>query len=399
MYFETNEEIVKSLLDANLSKLKDPLEMDDKRKIYSEVLTTTENILIHIYRQPQIWDKYTPKNIKAHGEAFLQNIKDLTKFIIKLDEFDPLNTNTNNLSFDDSTLGLIRDTYLNSLRFLYEMDFRYKEGIDDDLNSEVKKSTINHMISDNFNEEFRSEILYIVHFTPLLITKDLFHSDEIKLFSDFEESKLSAENTLDNTETLNAATEKRLSDFKNELDEKEKVVHRLKETLDKQETAFNFVGLYDGFKQLLRIKIKESRVLLGLLVAMGCMMIIPLLCTIFDWLPESTLKAEEPVSHLFKLIPFISLEVLLIYFFRVILQNYKSVKGQILQIELRQTLCQFIQSYADYSKKIRTNDSHPLEKFENLIFSGIISDAENLPSTFDGMDQIGKLFSTLKAKG
>ena len=38
-------------------------------------------------------------------------------------------------------------------------------------------------------------------------------------------------------------------------------------------------------------------------------------------------------------------------------------------------------------------------KFENLIFSGIISDAENLPSTFDGMDQIGKLLSTLKGKG
>lgn len=104
-------------------------------------------------------------------------------------------------------------------------------------------------------------------------------------------------------------------------------------------------------------------------------------------------------THLLNLLPLISLEIILLYFFRVVLHNYKSIKAQVLQIELRQTLCQFIQNYADYSKEIKKGDPTALEKFESLIFSGIISDAENLPSTFDGMDQIGKLLSSLKGKG
>ncbi|HGE6119725.1 hypothetical protein [Vibrio cholerae] len=76
--------------------------------------------------------------------------------------------------------------------------------------------------------------------------------------------------------------------------------------------------------------------------------------------------------------------------------NYRSTKAQIMQIELRQTLCQFIQSYAEYASEIKSKDTTSLEKFENLIFSGILSDAEKLPSTFDGLEQIGKLLKSVK---
>lgn len=85
-----------------------------------------------------------------------------------------------------------------------------------------------------------------------------------------------------------------------------------------------------------------------------------------------------------------------IYYFRVLLFNYKSVKSQLLQIELRKTLCKFIQSYSSYSKTMKAQDSDSLAKFENIIFSGIISDEEKLPSTYDGMDQIGKLIQSIK---
>jgi hypothetical protein len=103
------------------------------------------------------------------------------------------------------------------------------------------------------------------------------------------------------------------------------------------------------------------------------------------------------IDHLLILLPLFSVEIILIYFFRVILLNHRSVKAQAMQIELRQTLCQFIQSYAEYSAKIKKQDGVALEKFESLIFSGILSDPEKLPSTFDGIEQIGNFIKSVKS--
>ncbi|ULJ61705.1 hypothetical protein [Wielerella bovis] len=94
----------------------------------------------------------------------------------------------------------------------------------------------------------------------------------------------------------------------------------------------------------------------------------------------------------------IGLEFVLIYFFRVILNQYRAVETQIMQLELRLSLCQFIQAYAEYAKEIKKNDKDALEKFENLIFSSILSNDNNIPSTFDGMEQITQLIKELKSK-
>ncbi|HDR1868661.1 TPA: hypothetical protein SIC62_000746 [Pasteurella multocida] len=68
-----------------------------------------------------------------------------------------------------------------------------------------------------------------------------------------------------------------------------------------------------------------------------------------------------------------------------------------MQLELRKTLCQFIQSYADYAKEIKEKDRSSLEKFENLIFSSILSDSEKVPSTFDGLEQLANLIKNIKS--
>jgi hypothetical protein len=59
-------------------------------------------------------------------------------------------------------------------------------------------------------------------------------------------------------------------------------------------------------------------------------------------------------------------------------------------------LCEFIQSYADYSANIKKQDSSALEKFENLIFSGVVSEPEKLPSTYDGLDQLADFIKSIK---
>ena len=75
----------------------------------------------------------------------------------------------------------------------------------------------------------------------------------------------------------------------------------------------------------------------------------------------------------------------------MVLFNYRDVKRQVSQIDLRKALCQFIHNYVDYASTKKNKDNDSLSKFENLIFSEIVSDSGMLPSTFDGLDVIAKL--------
>lgn len=125
--------------------------------------------------------------------------------------------------------------------------------------------------------------------------------------------------------------------------------------------------------------------------------------------PEHTHPAVDPLifrEKLFKqteplltLPTILALEVILIYFFRVVLSQFRSVKAQLLQIDLRVSLCQFIESYADYVGKLRKNDSTALNKFEALIFSGLVTEEAGIPSTFDGAEQIASLIRSVRGGG
>jgi hypothetical protein len=143
-------------------------------------------------------------------------------------------------------------------------------------------------------------------------------------------------------------------------------------------------------------KNKEDDRLFRSLILMGIFILAPLVIELVIASLGLYRGTSLGIDHFIVLLPLISIEVVLVYFFRIILMNYRSVKAQKLQIELRKTLCQFIQSYAEYSAKLKKQDGIALEKFENLIFSGLLSDPEKLPSTFDGLEQLGNLVKSLK---
>jgi hypothetical protein len=46
---------------------------------------------------------------------------------------------------------------------------------------------------------------------------------------------------------------------------------------------------------------------------------------------------------------------------------------------------------------MKKKDAGSLDKFESIVFSGIVTEDGSLPSTFDGMDQIGKLIKAAKS--
>lgn len=95
-------------------------------------------------------------------------------------------------------------------------------------------------------------------------------------------------------------------------------------------------------------------------------------------------------------IPVASIVIILIYYFRISLHDCNSLKSQILQIELRKTLCRFVQSYADSSEEMKKKSSESLAKFENLIFAPIVPSDEKLPSTYDGVEQLAELIKAVK---
>lgn len=68
---------------------------------------------------------------------------------------------------------------------------------------------------------------------------------------------------------------------------------------------------------------------------MGIIVIAPLIFELWYFIQGNDVTWQ-------KMLPVITLELILIYFFRVILNNYQSLQAQIIQIELRQALCQFI---------------------------------------------------------
>jgi len=323
-------------------------------------LLICKEIISYIYKSPEEWDKRCTFNIKHIGDQFIKWLND----------------------FDPAKPVDIDHIYSMSYRFLCEFDFLVGAGKELGIELRSIKNKIQHD-TDEMDDDVRSQIVYASFVMPANIAKEFINDANIGVFRDFESKKTEAE-------TLNEKWNKELEDKKAEVDS-------LKNKLEEYKVGFNFVGLYDGFSELAKEKSNESFWLFLSLVGMGVVIVAPLIIEItlaVLGLIEGNLLGLE---HLIILLPLISIEIILIYFFRVILINHRSVKAQIMQIELRKTLCQFIQSYAEYAGKIKKEDPNALDKFECLIFSGILSDPEKLPSTFDGMDQVGNFIKSMKS--
>ena len=190
------------------------------------------------------------------------------------------------------------------------------------------------------------------------------------------------------------------------VDEKLERVEQLSDTLENIKQGFNFVALSDGFSRMLNEKKASKKWILSLLFLIAVIIsVIPLfkIIPVFKMIPACE---TIPICKIFsdgdtnltwqQIAISAGLELVLIYFFRVVLFHYRTVQTQIMQLDLRLSLCQFIQSYAEYAKEIKTNDKDALDKFENLIFSSILSSDEKIPSTFDGLEQLNSLIKQFK---
>lgn len=328
------------------------------------------------------------KNLKA------KHLKEVIKIIIaNAEQFDKgcqqniawmgASLTSNLLNADDK----ISDQSLNWLvatiyRFVTEFDLSMQSSLSMELTN--FQNYVAEKI-EHFPPEQQAQIRYAQQAMPLRILKEILNHDSIA--------------NIRNVSEYSSTVDKRFSQWDTDFGEKELRVKALQTQLETQETAFNFVGLYAGFDELAKAKSKELWWLRGLMTFFGMLVLLPLITELF-FIHTSQDSIANVAPYLLGVTALISLSLtlMLVYFLRLAVRSTDSCKAQLLQIELRKTLCRFIQNYATYSTEIKKNNPESLSKFENIIFSGIVSSTEKIPSTFDGIEQIASLVKAMKEK-
>ncbi|MEQ9945254.1 hypothetical protein [Pectobacterium aroidearum] len=341
----------------NLRKALDAIkkyEAEIKSELEKEKCRHCISIINEMLKNQKDWDELSPFNIKEMGGELSS----------RLMHFEPGNYDI------DYIFSIL-------FRFLMEVHFNKDNILADDA-IKAKEFVINR--KETFNEVAQRQINYAIHEMPFSIIRHNFQGDDIQLFIKAAKSEKSI------NESMTAREER----IRLQLGR----VEALKATLDEQENAFNFVGLHKGFHNLSRTKRVEAKAALFNTRLFGFLTIIPL---IFEAI-VLTVNSNGTWFDAFRiaLIPAFALTFLLVYYFRISLSNYQSIKSQIVQIELRKALCTFIQKYSEYAREMKDNDSNSLDKFESIIFSNIMPSEDKIPSTFDGIEQIAKLIESIK---
>ncbi|WP_156160170.1 hypothetical protein [Pseudomonas sp. 2(2015)] len=320
---------------------------DEKHKFLLEFIGQT---LFHIQGSPRSFDERCIMNISVLGDRFIEEIEGFS-----------LNK------------GDAEHLFVYCYRFVVEYQLSSPGEISSDL-----LEVLAHVSDFEFEGTIASQIRYAGHQMLINIVQHyLYHPSLIGLKS--------LPDAIERSEKERESIEKT-------LDAREGRVQALAEKLTSYETAFNFVGLYAGFKSMKAAKVSERRWNFFYLLLIGLLLLLPFIAKIVFILKGSPEIKLDYVG----LATLAGLELLLLYFFRVALQNFKSVKAQLLQIDLRMTLCQFVQSYAEYSKEARTGSPGLLERFEQVVFSGIVNDEGAIPSTFDGLDKLAELVGKIR---
>ena len=327
----------------------------------------TISILDLMIDSEDCWFSTCPFNYSHLEEYFVKRLQDL--------QFSP--TNKNPELFD--TIFLI------AIRFLREamlVNYRQlKENTWDNKTYEEIWMWFKSLTNDDIYPTVISQLNHIQSDYSLMLLNDYLGNKSFQAFLNYEENiKKIAQHSIVLKETSD--------NIQKSADEKLEDVKRLDDRLKNLKQGFNFVALSDGFSRMLNEKKSSKKWILRLLF---------LIAVIISAIPAYKFLSDGGANLTWQQIAISAgLELVLIYFFRVVLFHYRTVQTQIMQLDLRLSLCQFIQSYAEYAKEIKTNDKDALDKFENLIFSSILSSDEKIPSTFDGLEQLNSLIKQFK---
>ena len=331
--------------------------ISDSTQIAKSLLQIIELMISNAAR----FDEYCTANIEWIGDHFMREVR----------EFPDLP--------EDKRSVAIASAFTSAFRFLCELEFTQPA----DPSFEVRR--IGTFVDENlelFTGNDRQQITFARYSMPVQVAKKLLNDPAIAEFRKF-------------SQTVEAAA-KLKTDWDAELDQRRVHVESIKEGLKGATSSYNFVGLVDGFRHLAAAKITERRVAFWSLIALALVMVTPPAGQIAYVLAHIDTIESKKGLLLYTLPTILAIEVILIYFFRVVLAQFRSVKAQVLQLDLRIALCQFVQSYAEYSVKVKKDDPNVLAKFEAVVFSSLVPENDRIPSTFDGAEQLTNLIKSIR---
>lgn len=307
------------------------------------------------------FDEYCTANIEWIGDGFMREVRELPELP------------------KSKTSESIATTFTSAFRFLCELEFTQPA----DPSLEVRRIGIfvdEHL--EMFTGTDRQQITFARFSMPVQVARRLLNDPAIADFRKFSQ-------TVETVQKIKA-------DWDTELEERRAHVDAIKDGLKGATSSYNFVGLVDGFRHLAAAKKTERRVAFWSLIALALVMVTPPFFQIFYVLSHiDSIEARKGLL-LYTLPTILAIELILIYFFRVVLGQFRSVKAQVLQLDLRIALCQFVQSYAEYSMKVKKDDPNVLAKFEAVVFSSLVPESEGIPSTFDGAEQLTNLIKSIR---
>ena len=208
-------------------------------------------VAFSMFDEPELWEERCSFNIHEQGDKFKKNIKSFIN------------------NFSDATIEYL---YFSMVRFLVELDLSYGPGginffEPGKLSKEI--TNLKEKVIFNSKEGYSRQFNYIFYQMPIDILCSYMGNKGFKTFLEFDERR--------------NALEESIQQYQNEVNEKvvevqQRIadVDKLKEKLDEYKTAFNFVGLSQGFENLLKQKNQAKWLTFAVLIFLSIITLAPL---------------------------------------------------------------------------------------------------------------------------
>ncbi|HHR1268211.1 TPA: hypothetical protein ACS61N_004678 [Klebsiella oxytoca] len=268
----------------------------------------------------------------------------------------------------------------------------------------VQRGTLERLDQLSPSSDRDAQFLWIERSMPAALTMSIISSEEFvtlrKMANDvcgYEEKfsnqiELGTQKANEKIDTISDSLEVLINRAENSQKDISKYVSKLNE----YKSEYNFVLLSKAFSNLLRTKQDECKKNHHSVVFFSVLLVLIPAGTLLNHILD-LYKVEFNFSALAYYLPILSLEILMFYFMRLYYIEGKAIKAQLLQIEQRLSLCEFIHDYVE-KKNNSGSEKESWSLFEKLIFSPIQVSSENIPSLLDGASSIAELAGKILSK-
>ncbi|EPV8684079.1 hypothetical protein ACWAUL_002204 [Enterobacter hormaechei] len=363
----------------------------------------------------KFFNKLKDMNLDAIGDelyvdAVLIHAWEHFKYLLKFRKSDLIKyTGFNQKHLSSRATPILSELQDNKFRFLSYLlrlihEFYFWEPSREDPPDIIDSSVLPRLASLSKENQSYSQLLWIEHSMATSITRDLINSDEFQSIRKIANEIEVYENNLSTHK--NDVLDEFEHKIKIRITESESLIKKIEELeidlenyegkLSEYKNEYNFVLLSKAFKNMSTAKNTELKIAKKTTRLFTILLAAPPLFTfcnhIFSWIDIGT-----GLNSLTFYLPLLTIELLTFYFMRLYYGEVKTLKTQLLQIEHRLSLCEFVHDYIDKKNADKDNKSS-WDAFEALIFSPIQISAENIPSLLDGANAVADIAGKVMSK-